>query len=455
MTSDTPLPFDLPAVGSRKLTIDFDAISQSSDAGLLLLREAERRLRIAGRLARVFVDRRDQSRIDHAKGELFGARIFAIAQGYEDANDHDRLRHDPLLKLAVGRAPETGAALASQSTISRLENAPTRTEAARLTAALVDHFGAHVRPGAVEVLDIDDSFYVAHGGQQMTFWNAHADERGFAPMHIFHVASGAPVATILRTGKTPKGTEVATVVKHLTRRLRQSPAWTGVFLIWRGDGHYGRPEAMDWCEANGCGYIFGLAGNSVLDAMTREAADALRLAHAASSEDKLRRYMSFDYQARSWARPRRVVARLEASLQTIKGVIRQEVDVRCIVTTMGGDAQHLYEDVYCRRGQMENLIKLAKTQLATRRTSCHRATANQVRLVLHTAAYWLVHAVRNAVPKAAGLSRAEFATIRARLMKIAARVVERGSRIRVRLPASCPEAAMFRRVALELAPAGS
>ena len=410
---------------------------------------------IGSRLSRTFTDRRDQSRVEHAKGELFDARIMAIAQGYEDANDHDRLRHDPLLKLAVGRAPESGAALASQSTISRLENAPTKTEAARLTAALVDQFGEHVRPGAVEILDIDDSFYVAHGGQQLIMWNAHNDERGFAPMHIFHVKSGAPVTTILRTGKTPKGTEVATVVKHTTRRLRRSATWAGVFLIWRGDSHYGRPEAMDWCEGNGCGYIFGLAGNSVLDAMTREAADELRFAHAVSSEDKLRRYVSFEYQAKSWARPRRVVARLEASLQTVRGVIRQEVDVRCIVTTMGGEAQHLYENVYCQRGQMENLIKLAKTQLASCRTSCHSATANQVRLVLHTAAYWLVHAVRNAVPKAAGLSRAEFATIRARLMKIAARVVERGSRIRVRLPASCPEATMFRRVALELAPSGS
>jgi hypothetical protein len=173
MTDATPLPFDLPCIRRKKLTIDFAGGNQSSDGGLLLLRQAERKLGVCGRLADAMPDRRDASRIRHEIFEMVTARVSAIACGYEDAIDLDRLRHDPLMKVAVGRCPTTGAPLASQSTISRLENAPSRTEAARLTAALIDQAGTTVKPGKREVLDIDDTFCTAHGGQQLAFWNAH------------------------------------------------------------------------------------------------------------------------------------------------------------------------------------------------------------------------------------------------------------------------------------------
>ena len=158
----------------------------------------------ARRLAAAMPDRRDASRIEHEMFEMVMARVAAIACGHEDAIDLDRLRHDPLMKIAVGRCPTSGAPLASQSTISRLENAPSKTQAARLAAALIDQAGTTVRPGKQAVLDIDDTFCAAHGGQQLAFWNAHHDERGFASMHIYHVASGTPVATILRPARTPK-----------------------------------------------------------------------------------------------------------------------------------------------------------------------------------------------------------------------------------------------------------
>jgi Transposase DDE domain group 1 len=389
MNDATPLPFDLPSVHRKKLTVDFAGGNQSSDAGLLLLRRAERKLGICGRLAAAMPDRRDPGRIEHEMFEMVMARVSAIACGYEDAIDLDRLRHDPLMKVAVGRCPTSGAALASQSTISRLENAPGKTEAARLTAALIDQVGTTVTPGRQEILDIDDTFCAAHGGQQLAFWNAHHDERGFASMHIYHVASGTPMVTILRPARTPNGTEVRTVIKHVTKRLRRH--WPKTRIVWRGDGHYGRVEAMDWAENHDAGYIFGLAGNAVLDALVAETADNLRFHHAMSSKPKLRTFASFMYQAGSWNRPRKVVARLECSLQPVAGStgMRQEVDIRYVVTSLKGSAQYLYENVYCQRGQMENLIKLHKAQLASDRMSCHSATANQVRLVLHTAAFWL------------------------------------------------------------------
>jgi hypothetical protein len=457
MTDDTPLPFDLPSVRRKKLTVDFAGGNQSSNGGVLLLREAERKHGVCLRLAEAMPDRRDPDRIRHAMFEMVMSRVLAIACGHEDAIDLDRLRHDPLMKVAVGRCPESGEPLASQSTISRLENAPSKTEAARLTAALLDQFGTSVKPGKLEILDIDDTFCAAHGTQQLAFWNAHHDERGFASMHIYHVTSGTPVVAILRAARTPKGTEVRTVVKHVTKRLRQH--WPDTRIVWRGDSHYGRVEGMEWAEDNGVDYIFGLAGNTTLDALVAETADNLRFHHAKSSQTKLRTYASFIYQAGTWTRPRKVVARLECSLQPDVGDststgMRQEVDIRYVVTSLKGTAQHLYEDVYCQRGQMENLIKLHKAQLASDRMSCHNATANQVRLALHTAAFWLMHCVRSAIPQTNPLARCEFATLRESLIKIGARVIEHIARIRVQLPTSCPEGALFRAVALGLMPSG-
>ena len=457
MINATPLPFDLPAVARKKLTVDFDGGNQSSDAGLLLLRGAEKKVGVCAHLADAMRDRRDPTRVRHDMFELVSARVLAIACGYEDGNDLDWLRHDPALKMAVGRCPETGAALASQSTISRFENAPTKADAARLAKALVDQFTAHVTPAHRDIFDIDDTFDAAHGGQQMTFWNGHHYERGFAPMHVYHAGSGLPVATILRPAKTPNGREVRTVIKHLTKRILNS--WKKANIVWRGDSHYGRAEAIDWCNTNGVGYIFGFAGNSVLDAMAAEAADHLRFWHALSDAPKSRCYKALDYQAGSWSAPRRVIARIEASMHpdptpADPNAMRQEIDIRYVVTSLDGDAERLYEGVYCQRGQAENLIKLHKAQLASDRTSCHSATANQVRLTLHTAAFWLMHTVRAAIPQGHSLAKVEFNTLRLRLLKIAARVIEHGRRIRVHLPTSCVEKTLFRAIALGLSPSG-
>ena len=176
----------------------------------------------------------------------------------------------------------------------------TGVQTCALPISLLDQFGTTVKPGELEILDIDDTFCAAHGTQQLAFWNAHHDERGFASMHIYHVTSGTPVVAILRPARTPKGTEVRTVIKHMTKRLRTH--WPNTRIVWRGDSHYGRVEAMEWAEDNGVDYIFGLAGNTTLDALVAETADNLRFHHAKSSQTKLRTYASFTYQAGSWTR---------------------------------------------------------------------------------------------------------------------------------------------------------
>ena len=445
MTDDILLPFDLPAVRRKKVTAAFDGGLISSDGGLVLLREAERRLALAELLAACLRDRRDPTLVTHGLAELLRFRMLAIACGYEDADDCDALRFDPLFKLAVGRAPESGHDLCSQPTMSRLENMPSRIEAARMTAALVDSFcRSFAQAPAAITLDIDDTCDPVHGAQQLSLFHAHYDTRCFLPIHVYHVESGKPVVVFLRAGKTPAGPEVRSVLKHLVRRLRRH--WPHTRITFRGDSHYGRPEAMAWCEENGVDYVFGLAGNRALEALAAAAGDDLKVRRAEAGAEKLRAFTAFAYGAKSWHCERHVVARLEA---TPRGF-----DVRYVVTSLEREARHLYEDLYCRRGQAENLIKMHKVQLASERTSCQSPVANQVRLVLHTAAYWLMLALRDAIPAASPLAKAEFATLRLRLIKLGARVVEKASRIRIHFASACPDAALFRMLAGRLAAAG-
>ena len=435
MTDATGLLFELPAVCRKKVSAAFDLGEVSSNGGLLLLREVERRLGLGRRLAECLRDRRSAERIEHTQVEMLRMRMLAIAAGYEDADDCDSLRHDPIMKMAVGRTPISGEALCSQPTMSRLENAPSRLEVARLSVAMLDLFlDSYPRSPRRIVLDIDDTVDAVHGGQQLSLFNAHYRERCFLPIHIYEAISGKPVAMVLRAGAVPSGREVSILLKHLIRRIRAR--WPGVRILLRGDAHYGRCEVMDWCDANRVGYIFGLQGNPVLHRMVAPDVSALHRRWTARGTPKLRSFSSLEYGARSWSRTRKVVARLEV------GALGH--DTRFVVTSLRGGARHLYEDVYCARGQAENLIKLHKTQLASDRTSCHSATANQFRLILHTCAYWLMHQVRAAMPERSAWARADFTTLRLRLIKLAARVSETATRIRISMPTSCPEQSVFR-----------
>ena len=446
MSEDTLLPFDVPSVARKKLSVGFDGGQLSSDAGVLLLRGIEKDLGLAARLASCIREWRQPEAIVHPLEEMLRLRMFAIASGYEDADDCDSLRHDPIFKMAVGHAPESGDALCSQPTMSRLENAPSKIEIARLMAAMVDQFCDSYRRAPPSItLDIDDTFDAVHGHQQLSLFNAHYDERCFLPIHIYDAASGKPVAMILREGKTPSGKEARTILKHVIKRIRRH--WPKVHILVRGDSHYGRDEVMQWCEENqGVDYVFGFAGNEVLDALTRAAADAIAVQRALSGQDKVRGFKALRYGAKSWDKERRFAARIEA---TPKGM-----DVRYIVTSLKAGAKHLYETLYCARGNAENFIKLHKSQLASDRTSCREPKANQFRLILHTAAYWLMLAMRSAVPRRSHLSYAEFATMRLRLIKIAARVVEGAARIRVFLPTACPDRDVFRALAGRFCAAG-
>ena len=433
---DTLLPFSLPSICQRKVTAAFDGGRISSDGGVLLLAGADQQIGLIDTLAAIIPDYRDPNHITHTLSDILRARIFAIACGYPDGDDLDDLRKDPAFKLACGRLPESGDDLASQPTLSRWENAPDLRTLIRLTQAMVDLWcNSYRRPPKAITLDIDDTADTVHGHQQLSLFNAHYDERCFMPVHIYDADTGHCVLTILRPGKTPDGKEVRGHLRRLVRRIRRH--WPRTRITIRGDSHYGRREAMDWCETNGVEYVFGLSKNAILDAQVFIKADEVCVKRAIGNLDVVRDYTETLYAAKSWSHPRRVVARIEAT--------RKGLDIRYVVTSITHcPAQWLYDSIYCARGQAENLIKQHKSQLASDRTSCRSPLANQMRLILHTAAYWLMLMVRNAIPKPQPLATSEFSTIRLRLLKIAVRIKETTSRIRLAFAANCPDATLFR-----------
>jgi hypothetical protein len=434
MTDDAPFLPGLSPVASKPVQVSFDAGRLTSDGGVLMLAEIERRLGIAERLAGCIEDPRAPERVEHGLAEMIRFRALLIAAGYQDGNDCDALRADPAFKMAVGRLPESGADLCSQPTISRLENLPGPTALKRMMAAMVelfcDSFGDVPRR---IVLDIDDTEDRVHGGQQLALFHAHYDSRCFLPIHIYEATTGKPVAMILRPGKTPDGAEVALILRHVVKAIRAR--WPRVEVLIRGDSHYARHEAMTWCERNRVGYVFGLAGNQVLLRRVTDLAEDAAMARVDGQGPKVRRFGEFRYAARSWHTERRVVARIEAS--------PQGSDTRFIVTNLAGAPRWLYESVYCQRGQAENLIKAHKLHLASDRTSCTSAAANQFRLLIHTAAYWLLHTLRGLAPKTSFWRDAQFDTIRLALIKVAARVTEMKTRIKVALPTAYPHQASW------------
>jgi hypothetical protein len=386
----------LPPVASKPVHLTFDGGLMTSDAGILLLAAIEQRLGLAERLADCIEDPRAPERVRHTLAEMIRYRALLIAAGYPDGNDCDALRSDPAFKMAVGRLPESGADLCSQPTISRLENLPGPTALKRMMAAMVEVFCDSFKqvPRRI-VLDIDDTEDRVHGGQQLALFNAYYDSRCFQPIHIYEATTGKPVAIILRPGKTPDGAEVTLVLRHVIGHIRAR--WPAVDVMVRGDSHYARPEAMAWCERQRVGYIFGLAGNAVLLRRVGNLAEEAALGRLDGEADKVRRYGDFRYAATSWKVERRVIARVEAG--------PQGADSRFIVTNLAGLPKALYEKVYCARGQAENLIKAHKLHLASDRTSCTKATANQFRLLIHTAAYWLLLSLRGLGPPKLVLAR--------------------------------------------------
>ena len=434
MQEDNLLFPGLSPVGRHEISAPFDGGALSSDGGVLVLRQIEKRLNFAGMIASCLHDKRDANRTIHDYTTMIRSRMFAICCGYEDCDDLDELRHDPALKTACERLPESGHALASQPTLSRLENTPSWRELGRMGFMLIDLFCDSFRavPNHI-ILDIDDTTDRTYGDQQLCLFNTHAQGYCFQPIHIYDAATGKPVCFVLRPGKRPSGEEAARILRHVIRRIRRN--WPRIVITVRGDGHYGTPEVMDLLEQQGCFYIFGLPGNKRLKVLSHLWSEDVAVRLISSGKDKIRRFFQIQYGAKSWSKERKVIARVEAT-----GLGN---DTRFIVTNLTGRGKHLYEKVYCARGRMENLIKEHKLYTGSDRTSCHRWEANQFRLFLHTGAYWLLLSLRQAAPKRSRFRTATFETIRRTFLKIAVRVEQLKSRIEIALPTACPQRSML------------
>lgn len=425
------LPLKLAEVNSQPVLVDFDGGQLSSDGGLLLLREVEQQIGIIKSLAEVIHDARDARYVKHTVMDLMMQRVSQIAAGYEDADDCDELRCDPIIKMCAGRSPETDGDLASQPTMSRFENSITRSYLYRLAKVFVHNFiASYDHEPKIIVLDFDDTEDQVYGDQQLALFNKYFEEYCFMPLHVYEGLSGRLITTILKPGKRANGQTMLAIVKRLISYLRSY--WPNTIIIFRGDAHFSYPEVMQWIDEQENVYFnTGLTANSRLEAMVQahiERAKNLYKLH----KNKFSLYHSFYYQADSWNRYRRVIAKIEM-------LEDGALNVRYIVTNMEqAKAKTLYRDIYCARGNAELYIKDHKLYLKSDRTSCCRFAANQFRLLLHSAAYVLIHALKTNVLKHTQWANATMATIRLRLLKIGARVRQLKTRIKVELPSCYP-----------------
>jgi hypothetical protein len=450
MNHSTQEQLRFPPVEGLTVRGEFDGGALSSDFGPLLLRGIDRQIGLTQRLAGAFHDRRHPSYIEHTLQAMFAQRTYQVACAYEDGNDANALRTDPLFKLGLERKPlDKATDLASAPTFSRLENAATPQDIYRIAQAFVDQFiASYAQPPAVIVLDMDHSEDAAHGQQEQLFYNHHYGSYCYLPLFIFEGVSGKFITAALRPGKRPTGAENAAIVKRVLRRLRA--AWPKTHLILRGDGHFANPELMQLAlDTPHTDFLFGLAGNAVLSPLAKPYLEEARQLHTRRCElarrnhqtgpSATRTYHDLDYRAKTWPKAFRVVLKAE--------VMALGENPRFVVTSLTlPSPESLYRDLYCARGQDENWIKMIKNDLASDRTSDHRFLANHLRLFFSCAAYVLHQALRTEVLVHTELANAQPATVILKLFKIAVRVVQYKDRVKLHLPSSCPVKDLLHRV---------
>jgi hypothetical protein len=440
MTHRTTATLPFASAGRRALAADFSAGVLTPDAGALLLREADRQIGLIDALDRAIPDPRHPDLITHPQRALLAQRVFAIACGYEDLNDHQRLRDDPLWQVATDHpGPDDAPQLASPPTLGRLENRVTRAALVKMAAALVEQFiAAHPAPPAELVLDFDATDDPVHGHRERRFFHGYYDTYCFLPLYV--TCGDHLLVAYLRPSNIDAARHSRAVLRLLVGRLRRE--WPGVRIVVRADSGFCRWRLMRWCDRHGVDYLLGLARNPALERRAAAWQAAAAAAHRADGRAH-RVFGEFRYAAQTWDRERRVIAKAEQ----LPG---DKANPRFVVTSLTGEARALYEEAYCPRGDMENRIKEQQLGLFADRTSCHRFLANQFRVLLAAAAYVLVSHVRRVGLRGTELERAEAGTIRRRLFKIAAWVRRGVRRVVVRLSSDYPWQGLFAAVVRRL-----
>jgi hypothetical protein len=428
--------FEFPRVNRRVVEANFAGGDITSDGGVLLLRQADRLLGLSEAIAGALSDPRRQASCDHDLSALVRQRLFAMALGYEDLNDHEALRQDVALQTAV----ERDRCLASTSTLCRFENRADRDTARRLHEVLLDQFiDSFKRPPKKLILDFDATDDPVHGEQEGRFFHGFYRHYCFLPLYVF--CGDQLLVSYLRPSNIDGAKHSWAILSLLVKRLRQ--AWPKVKIIFRGDSGFCRWKMLAWCDCHGIGYIVGLAKNKRLNALTASL-QGEAAACFANTGQKIRWFTDIQYAARSWDRARRVIAKIEYS--------SHGVNPRYVVTNLGGGAKHLYDTLYCARGDMENRIKENQLDMFGDRTSCQRWWGNQFRLLLSSLAYTLIEAIRRIALKGTALARAYVGTIRLKLFKIGAVILKNTRRIRFLLASGCPYQELYFLVAHRLAP---
>jgi len=436
VTECTQESFAFPVCKRRVVEADFRGGDITSNGGVLLLREADRRLGLCEAVARVLKDPRDPRRCLHDSEDLLRQRVYALALGYEDLNDHDALRHDLAVQTAVDRIEP----LASSATLCRWENRADREVAWRIHEVMLERFIASFdTPPEELILDFDATDDAVHGKQEGRFFHGYYDHYCFLPLYVF--CGDQLLVSYLRPSKIDAARHAWAILALLVSRLRR--AWPKVRIVFRGDSGFCRWRLVSWCERHDVGYIVGLAKNKRLNAQTAALQRQAQEQYAASKE-KVRWFTEFPYAAGSWNRERRVIAKIEHT--------EQGINPRYIVTNLEGDPRALYDTLYCARGEMENRIKEQQLDLFADRTSCHRWWPNQFRRLLSSLAYTLLEAIRRLALAGTELEQSYVGTLRLRLLKIGAVIVRNTRRIRFLLSSACPDKALFFLAASRLAP---
>lgn len=434
MTNCNSQPLLFSSLGRKKIQANFNGGHLTSDAGAALLREVDKRIGLIDAVTDCIGDPRQPVKITHDLRTMLAQRIFAIAMGYEDLNDHDSLRDDPLLQIVTERGMNEQQPLASASTLCRLENRIDRKALAKTAEVFVEQFiASHDTPPEQIVLDFDATDDPVHGDQEGRFFHGYYDNYCFLPLYVF--CGDQLLAAYLRPSKIDGAKHSRAILKLLVRRFRQ--VWPGVRIIFRGDSGFCRWRMMRWCDKHGVYYIIGLAKNSVL---LREAQPWTVPAewHHQRTGQKQRLFGSFSYAAGTWDRERCVIVKAE---HNVGGA-----NPRFVVSNLPGDPQVLYDDVYCQRGDMENRIKEQQLDLFADRTSCHIFLSNQFRLLLSSAAYVLLESLRRLGLKGTELARTQCGTIRLKLLKIGARITCSVRRVVLHLAGGYPLKELFARI---------
>ena len=401
----------------------FDGGRITSDGGLLWLARVDSELGLCERMAEHVPEWRKR-KARHSLQALIKQRVYQIACGYEDQNDSNSLREDPLLKLSCGSLPESGAELASQPTISRLENAATRRSCYRIAQAIFElYLKERGKEGVPEriLLDFDSTDDPTHGDQEGSFYHGYYEQHMYHPLLVFDGVSGHLITALLRAGNTHGSHSAVALLKRIVARLRHR--WPGVEVEIRADAGFAVPALYDYCEAEGITYTVGLITNGRLEGLAEELLQEAKRRYG-DQQEKVKLFSEGSYRAGSWEHARRVVYKAEA--------MEQGTNTRFLVSTRNDlEPKDLYE-FYVRRGESENWIKDFKLYIKADRLSCHRFVANQFRLLLHACAYWLMDALRRKLV-ASGARRMQLDTLRLVLIKVGGRVRELMTKIRMHL----------------------